>query len=76
MTEEDMINEEPRTTYPPSSSILPISHSDIGISSAGDPDTDDKKDLFDSTNETQRAIKSRHITMIGMYSSNSSTTVV
>ena len=75
MTEEDMINEEPRThTYPPSSSILPISHSDIGISSAGD--TDDKKDLFDSTNETQRAMKSRHLTMIGMYSSNSGTTVV
>ena len=74
MTEEDMINEEPRTTYPPSSSILPISHSDIGIISAGD--TDDKKGLFDSTNETKRAMKSRHLTMIGMYSSNSSTTVV
>ena len=70
MAEEDVINEEPRThTYPPSSSILPISDSSVG-------DTDDKKGLFDSTNETKRAMKSRHLTMIGMYPINSGTTVI
>ena len=77
MTEQDAINEEPRThTYSPSSSNLPISHSDVGISSVRD--TDDKKGfkLFDSTNETKRAMKSRHLTMIGMYPSNSGTIVV
>ena len=62
MAEEDVINEEPRThTYPPSSSV---------------EDTDDKKGLFDSTNETKRAMKSRHLTMIGMYPINSGTTVI
>ena len=71
MAEKDLIIEEPRTLdyiYPPSSLILPISHNDISAE-----DTHGKKGLWDSANETQRAMKSRHLTMIGMYPSNSGT---
>ena len=72
MKDQDLITEEPRTLdlhkYPPSSSILPISHSDIGISSVEDTHREQqKKGLWDVANETQRGMKSRHLTMIGMY---------
>ena len=77
MAEKDLISEQPRTldlhTHPPSSLILPISHSDIGINSA--EDTHGKKGLWDPANKTQRAMKSRHLTMIGMYPSDSGNVV-
>ena len=78
MTEQDLIIEEPRDsamdlhTYPPSSILPMISHSDIGISSVEvlEENMDgkqQKKGLWDVANETQRGMKSRHLTMIGMY---------
>ena len=64
-------------TYLPSSSILPISHSDIGISTAEDstrerPSLHGRRGLWDVTNETQRGMLSRHLTMIGMYTPRNS----
>ena len=76
MTEQTLISEQPLGlhSYPPSSSILPISHSDIGISSAQDSTTEcpslhgtqQKKGLWNVANETQRGMQSRHLVMIGM----------
>ena len=68
-------------TYPPSSSILPNSHSDIGISSAEDSTRErptlhgqqQKRGLWDIKNKTQRGMKSRHLTMIGMHPRNNCT---
>ena len=81
VTEQNLISEQPLGlhTYPPSS-FLPISHSDIGISSAEDSTrerpthhgTQQKKGLWNDADETHRALKSRHLTMIGMYPSYTS----
>ena len=88
MTEQDLpvIIEEPRNlpvdlhTYPPSSILPMISHSDIGISSVQEPEDthgkQQKKGLWDVANETQRGMKSRHLTMIGKYPGPSMVAVV
>ena len=68
-------------TYPPSSSILPNSHGDIGINSAEDSTREvptfhgqqQRRGLWDVTNKTQRGMKSRHLTMIGMHPRNNCT---
>ena len=71
-------SEQPHTYPPPSCSILPIrvSHSDVGpgVSSAQDSTrehpslhgTQKKEGLWNVANETQRAMQSRHLIMIGM----------
>jgi amino acid permease len=56
---------------------------DIGINSAEESTRErptlhgkqQKKGLWDVTNETQRTLKTRHLTMIGMYPSNSGNVV-
>jgi hypothetical protein len=74
---ENLIS-EPHTYPPPepSGSILPISQSDICISSAQDSTIErpslalhgkqQKRGLWNVANETQRAMQSRHLIMIGM----------
>jgi len=81
--QEPLITEVPRDlpvdshTYPPSSIMPMISHSDIGISSEPVEDTgthanQQKKGFWflffywNVANETQRAMKSRHLTMIAI----------
>ena len=86
MTEQDLIIEEPRDsamdlhTYPPSSILPMISHSDIGISPVQEPEDthgkQQKKGLWNVANETQRGMKSRHLTMIGKYPEPSTVAVV
>ena len=77
MTEQNQVIEESSGlhTYPPSSSILPISRSDIGISSAGGSTKEhptlngtQQRGLWDVSNEIQRGMHSRHLIMIGMSS--------
>ena len=72
MTEQNLISEQPSGlhTYPPqaSGSILPISQSDIGISSVEDSTKEHPtlQGLWDVANEPQRGMQSRHLIMIGM----------
>ena len=83
--QQNLISEQPLGlhTYAPSSSILPNSHSDIGISFAEGCTIErptlhgkqQKKGLWDVKNETHRAMKSRHLTMIGMQPRNNCTVV-
>ena len=78
MTEQNLISEQHLSlhTYPPSSPVLPISHNDVQvvISSAEHATrklptlhgTQQQEGIWDVANETQRAMLSRHLTMIGM----------
>ena len=74
MTEQNPISEQRLHTYPPSSPILPISQNDTDISSVEnstrEPPTvhgsKSKKGTPNVANETQRAMHSRHLIMIGM----------
>ena len=75
MTEQILISNQRLSLhkYPPSPSspILPISHNGNGIGSAEDSKetlhgTKKKQGIWDVANETQRAMHSRHLIMIGM----------